>query len=104
MTVTPLQPYPEPEPYARFFWEYAKRHQLAIQRCDQCGRFQYWPSPVCRNCLSFALSPAPVSGRGHVYTYTVAMQSFHPFFDHKVPFIIAVIERTPLAASPPAPC
>lgn len=92
MDSSPLPPYPESEGYARFFWEYAKRHQLAIQRCDHCGRYQHWPTPVCRNCLSFELSPAVVSGRGQLYTYTVAMQSFHPFFDDKIPFVIAVIE------------
>jgi uncharacterized OB-fold protein len=89
---TPLPPYPEPEEYARFFWEYAKRHQLAIQRCDHCGRYQHWPTPVCRNCSSFSLSPAVVSGQGTLYTFTVATQSFHPYFDDKIPLIIGVVE------------
>jgi len=91
-TVTPRPPFPQSEYYSAFFWEHAKRHELAIQRCDRCRRYQHWPMPVCRNCSSFDLSPAVVSGRGTLYTFTVAMQSFHPYFDEKVPFIIAVVE------------
>jgi uncharacterized OB-fold protein len=89
---TPTPPSPVSEYYAAFFWEYARRHQLAIQRCDRCHRYQHWPSPVCRYCSSFELSPAVVSGRGRLYTYTVTMQSFHPYFDDKIPMLLAVIE------------
>jgi uncharacterized OB-fold protein len=91
-TATPRPPFPQSEYYSAFFWEHARRHELAIQRCDRCRRFQHWPTPVCRNCSSFDLTPDVVSGRGTLYTYTVAMQSFHPYFDGKIPFVIAVIE------------
>jgi uncharacterized protein len=92
MADMPLPPLPASTGYSAFFWEYAKRHELAIQRCDRCHRFQHWPTPVCRNCSSFELSPSVVSGKGTLYTYTLALQSFHPYFDDKVPFILAVIE------------
>ena len=87
-----MPPSPISQYYSAFFWEYAKRHQLAIQRCDHCLRYQHWPTPVCRNCSSFELSPSVVSGRGTLYSYTVAMQSFHPYFDDRIPLILAVIE------------
>jgi uncharacterized OB-fold protein len=90
--MTPSPPSPVSEHYAAFFWEYARRHQLAIQRCNRCHRYQHWPSPVCRHCSSFELSPTVVSGRGILYTYTVAIQSFHAYFDDKLPMIVAVIE------------
>lgn len=92
MPLSPLPPLPSSTEYSAFFWEYAKRHELAIQRCDRCRRYQHWPTPVCRNCSSFQLSPSVVSGRGTLDTYTVALQSFHPYFDDKIPFILAVIE------------
>jgi uncharacterized OB-fold protein len=85
-------PLPASTAYSAFFWDYARRGELAIQRCDSCGRYQHWPAPVCRVCSAFELSPAVVSGRGTLYTYTVAMQSFHPYFDDKIPLILAVIE------------
>jgi len=85
-------PYPASEPYASFFWDYAKRHELAVQRCDRCLRYQHWPEPVCRSCSSFDLSPSVVSGRGALYTYTVSVQSFNPYFDDKIPLVLAVVE------------
>ena len=36
----------------RPFWEAARRHELALQRCDDCARFRYPPAPVCPECLS----------------------------------------------------
>jgi uncharacterized protein len=89
---TPLPPFPRSTYYSEFFWEHAKRHQLAIQRCDRCQKLQHWPTPVCRHCSSFELSPSVMSGRGTLYTYTVCMQSFHPYFDSMIPLILAVIE------------
>jgi uncharacterized protein len=88
----PLPPFPRPSYYSAFFWEHAKRHELAIQRCDRCHKWQHWPAPVCRHCSSFDLSPSVVSGRGTLYTFTVAMQSFHPYFDPMIPLILAVVE------------
>ena len=38
------------------------------------------------------LGGAEVSGRGTVYSYTMATQAFHPSFADKLPFCIAVVE------------
>jgi uncharacterized OB-fold protein len=46
---------------------------------------------VCRSCLSEALSPTAVSGRGVVYSYTTTMRPFHPYFVDKVPYVVATI-------------
>jgi hypothetical protein len=33
-----------------------------------------------------------VSGRGTVYSYTIAVQSFHPWFESRIPYVLAVVE------------
>jgi uncharacterized OB-fold protein len=88
----PLPPIPEQDDSTAFFWEGARNSQLLMLRCDACGRHIHPPRPVCRHCLSGALSPAVMSGRGSVYSFTVARQAFHPWFADRLPYVIAVIE------------
>lgn len=85
-------PRPDPESLGAFYWEGARQGVLLIQRCDECGTYIHYPRPVCRVCLSQRLTPAPVSGRGVVHSYTVMMQPFHPFFADRVPYVVASIE------------
>src|SRR5262249_19795209 len=67
------------------------QRQLVIQRCDECRRYRHPPVPLCPHCLSTKLDAVPVSGRGTVYTFTVAEQAFHPFFADKLPYIIVSV-------------
>ena len=83
---------PAPDHLTSFFWDGARQHQLLIQKCHRCGRFQHPPEPVCHHCLSFDLGAGQVSGRGTIYSFEIAMQAFHPWFADKIPFVIAVVE------------
>jgi uncharacterized OB-fold protein len=33
-----------------------------------------------------------VSGKGSVYTFCIPTQAFHPWFEDKLPFVLAVVE------------
>lgn len=88
--VPPLLPIPDE--LTRFFWDAAGHHKLMIQRCSDCGTYQHPPEPVCHSCLSLDLGAAEVSGRGTLYSYAMARQSFHPSFADRLPFCIAVVE------------
>jgi hypothetical protein len=83
---------PAPDPLTNFFWEAARREELMILRCQTCGFYVHWPRPICPRCHSFALQPAPVSGRGRLYSYTVGVQAFHPWFESRLPYLLAVVE------------
>ncbi|MGE0795659.1 MAG: Zn-ribbon domain-containing OB-fold protein [Acidimicrobiia bacterium] len=90
---TPIgPPRPMPDDLTRFFWEGVDAHELRILRCDNCQRYIHWPKVVCRFCLSTDLSPARVSGRGTVATFTLPLQPFHPYFRDKIPYDLAVVE------------
>jgi uncharacterized protein len=89
---SPAPPTPMLTADNRFFWEGAKEHKLMILRCDACGTYIHLPRPVCRKCLSFDLSPAEVSGRATLYSYTVTHKVFHPYVADKVPYIVATVE------------
>jgi uncharacterized OB-fold protein len=85
-------PLPVVNPLTKFFWDGIERRQLLILRCTDCGHFVHLPRPVCNVCLSERLVPSEVSGRGVLYTYTVTVQAFHPYYVDKVPYTLAIVE------------
>jgi uncharacterized OB-fold protein len=86
------RPLPLIDDETRFFWEGTREHRLLVLRCKECDRFVHHPRPVCPSCLSSALEPAELSGRGVVYTFTITEQAFHPFWADRLPYTLVVVE------------
>ena len=76
---------------SRPYWEGLKQGELRIQRCTACSRYVFYPRSLCPYCHSDQLSWEVASGRGEIYTYTVAHQGFGAFAA-EVPFIVALVE------------
>jgi len=47
---------------------------------------------MCPDCHSVDFDWAPVTGRGVIYSYTVAHRAFHPAWKDDVPYVLATIE------------
>src|SRR5208282_2331809 len=75
----------------RPYWEAAARGELAIQRCRSCRRWIHFPEPACPDCGSADLAFEPVSGRGHVETFSIVHRSFVQAFAGRTPYAIAWI-------------
>lgn len=73
------------------YWDSCKKHELRIQQCDACGAFRHPPRPVCAQCRHFGWSWTQVSGRGTVFSYTIAHHAVHPSLKAAVPYNIAVV-------------
>ena len=86
------KPLPRPDAISMPFWEAAKRHELKIQRCNICGTYVFYPREACAECLSPDLTWVKASGKGTVYSYTVAHTPTHPAFAGDVPYVIAIVE------------
>jgi uncharacterized OB-fold protein len=61
-----------------------------VTRCTSCGYYLHPPSPRCPKCLSDAIEPQAVSGRGSVYTFTINRRAWVPGLE--VPFVLAIVE------------
>jgi uncharacterized OB-fold protein len=72
------------------FWTGGRDGELLITRCTSCGYWIHPPSPRCPQCLSDAVAPQAVSGRGTVYSYTINRQAWVPGLE--VPFVIAMVD------------
>lgn len=86
------RPLPIPDPVTRPFWESLRAHAIRLQRCGACGRFVYYPRPLCPGCLSSDLVWTPVSGRGAVHAFTIPHRHPNPAFNQAVPYVVALVE------------
>ena len=86
------RPRPVPIDVTRPFWDGLAADLIRLQRCRECTSWIFYPRPRCSTCLSDALDWHTVSGRGTVYTYTVARQATHPAFADEVPQLLAIVE------------
>jgi uncharacterized OB-fold protein len=92
--VTVDKPRPAPTPVSQPFWDALRDERVVLQRCDDCGRWVYYPRSRCPSCLSDRLTWTPVDGEGTVYTFTVAEQATAAPFADEVPQLLAVVELT----------
>ncbi|MAG30915.1 MAG: hypothetical protein CL908_08505 [Deltaproteobacteria bacterium] len=74
------------------FWDAVARRELAVQQCSACDTLRHYPQPFCPHCHSNDFGWKRVSGRGQIYSYTVAHRAFHPAWKEHVPYVIATIE------------
>jgi uncharacterized OB-fold protein len=81
-----------PDVHTAAYWEGAARHQLLIVRCAACGFFIHPPRQMCPRCLSEAVRPVTVSGRGRVYSYSIMHNRGNPGFDEALPYAVVVVE------------
>jgi uncharacterized OB-fold protein len=73
------------------YWEGIALGELRIQRCDTCSRTVFYPRSICPHCYSDQLSWIVASGKGTIYSYTVAHQAYGPFAED-VPFVVAIVQ------------
>jgi uncharacterized OB-fold protein len=90
---------PEPKPVRptitdvnRPFWEGCGRGQLLVQRCEPCSHLRYPASIACPECLSPASKWHALSGRGQIFSFVVFQRAYHPAWESKVPYNVALIE------------
>lgn len=86
------KPLPQPTPWSKPFWEGCKRHELLIQKCQDCQKVVFYPKMFCPHCLSSNIEWIKASGKGKVYSYMV-VYSYQPTeFEGDLPYVVAVIE------------
>ena len=93
MSETPLyeKPMPVVDPGTKPFWDAARAHRLSIPRCNACGKHHFYPRELCPHCHSADLEWVDVSGKGEIYSYTIARKPAGPVFAADVPYVIAMI-------------
>lgn len=78
MITEPKRPVPDPDELTAPYWDAAKDHRLAIQRCVSCGVYQHPPRIYCTGCAGVDLQFEDVSGRASIYSYSRVVESTTP--------------------------
>jgi hypothetical protein len=84
-------PVPLPTPESRPFWDSARRHALALQRCGGCAQWVFYPRALCPHCFGSDLEWRRVSGRGTLHTFTIVERG-QKGFPLPPPYVLAVVE------------
>jgi uncharacterized protein len=74
------------------WWEACKRRELTVPVCRQCGASHFPMSPICPQCFAPGMVLEPVSGRGHIFSWTVQYNAPLPALAALGPYNIAIIE------------
>ena len=86
------KPLPQPTPTSQPFWDGLAEERVILQRCNDCSHWVFYPRTHCSACLSPNLTWTQVSGKGRIYTYTIAHRPTAPQFEGDSPQFIAVVE------------
>jgi uncharacterized protein len=80
-----------------YFWQSGLAGRLEICRCQSCGLYLHPWYPVCRSCRGRDVRPEPVSGRAHVYSFTVNQHDWgEELSGDYVLAIVELVEQTGL--------
>jgi uncharacterized OB-fold protein len=66
-------------PETRAFWDGATHGKLLLKKCVSCGEAHYYPRAICPFCFSDKTEWVEASGRGRIYSYSVARRVALPY-------------------------
>lgn len=89
--ITPGRPLPAPDALTAPYWDAACAHRFVLPRCEECGRFHFYPRSLCPYCHSPRLAWTQAGGRGTVYSFSVIHRAPSPAFAADVPYIVATV-------------
>ena len=92
MNFAESMPIPIAEPLTEPYWAAAREHRLVIQRCTSCGTFRHLPSELCAHCQSPEHEWVESTGRGTVFTFTIAGHPVHEATAPAVPYNVVIVE------------
>ena len=96
MSEPQLRPNPIMGLYDGPLWEFAKRGELRLQRCSDCGEFRYPPGSHCPKCLSENFEWTRLSGRAKVTAWCVFHRQYFPEIPVPVAVVLAETEEGPI--------
>lgn len=85
-------PVPENDGLSRPYWEGVRRGELRVQKCKDCGTWQWGPEWICHSCRSFDLDWVQVEAKGRIYSWERVWHPVHPALKEHGPYIVVLVE------------
>lgn len=86
------KPAPAPDGLDAPYWEAIAEERLVMQRCRDCGTWQWGPEWTCHACASFNLAFEEVPQTGRIYSYERVWHPVHPALREQGPYIVVLVE------------
>lgn len=86
------KPLPVIDNDSKVFWEACNNEQFMIQQCMDCSKMIFYPRIICPNCISDQMEWKQASGKGRIYSFTIARRPAAPSFSEEVPYVVAIVE------------
>jgi uncharacterized OB-fold protein len=85
------KPVPIPGEADRPYWDALRERRVVFPRCTACGTLTQRLPMVCGNCQGESFEWAQVSGRGAIYTFSIARQTWVPAFRGELPYVVVAV-------------
>lgn len=92
MNAPTKKPAPQINATTQPFWDAAKKNELRMQKCSDCGHIRFPIGPVCTVCLSDKCEWVKLSGRGEVLSHLVFHRAYSPAWKEHVPYSVAMVQ------------
>ena len=86
------KPVPAIDPDSQPYWDGAKEGRLMIQRCKATGQTFLYSRQLAPGVVDSEVEWIEASGRGTIYSYTVARRPAGQPFADDVPYVIVSVE------------
>jgi len=86
------KPVPAIDPDSAPYWEGAKKGRLMIQRCNATGQTFLYSRQLVPGVVESEVEWIEASGRGTIYSYTVARRPAGQAFADMAPYVIVSVE------------
>ena len=74
------------------YWDGLQAGKLQVQRCGDCGTWQWGPDWICHECNSFNMEWTGVEGEGTIYSWERAWHPVHPALNGHGPYVVVLVE------------
>ncbi|MFL6798918.1 MAG: Zn-ribbon domain-containing OB-fold protein [Xanthobacteraceae bacterium] len=81
---------PKPRSFSRRYWEATREKKLLLQYDPRAGKYQFFPRPISVYDGRRDLEWREVSGKGELFSFTIAQRARPPFQGHE-PFVIGLV-------------
>ena len=73
------------------YWEGLRNETLKIQRCQQCGAWQWGAEWICHQCHSDDVVFEEVAPRGTIYSYERVWHPVHPALKEQGAYVVVLV-------------
>jgi uncharacterized OB-fold protein len=86
------KPLPRANEDSRKYWDGCNAGKLLFQRCNRCGKAQFYARAICRHCHEADLRFEESAGLGSVHSFSLVFRPPSPAFQDDVPYFIVLVD------------